>query len=91
MYSDAAVEIIEDLSPLFSIAEEKDRVIFEIPGGHINRTWTKRDTFILLKFDEELQMITAQTLLSIYNHNLELFNHEEILFYQNILPQVEYE
>jgi hypothetical protein len=53
MYSDAAVEIIDDLSPLFAIAGERDRVVFEIPGGHNNRTWTKRDCFILLGCDEE--------------------------------------
>jgi len=53
MYSDAAVEIIDDLSPLFQLAEDKDRVIFEIAGGHINKTWTKRDCFILLNCDEE--------------------------------------
>jgi len=53
MYSDAAVEIIDDLSPLFSLAEDKDRVVFEIAGGHNNRTWTKRDCFVLLNCDEE--------------------------------------
>lgn len=52
MYSDAGVEVIEDLSPLFKIAENRNKVIFQIPGGHLNRTWTKRDTFILLKCDE---------------------------------------
>ena len=53
MYSDAAVEILNDLSPLFSIAEEKDHVVFEIAGGHNNKTWTKRDCFVLLNCDEE--------------------------------------
>lgn len=53
MYSDAAVEIIDDLSPLFHLAEEKDRVIFQIAGGHNNKTWTKRDCFVLLNCDEQ--------------------------------------
>jgi hypothetical protein len=53
MYSDAAVEIIDDLSPLFQLADEKDRVIFQIAGGHNNKIWTKRDCFVLLNCDEQ--------------------------------------
>lgn len=53
MYSDAAVEILDNLSPLFNLANKTDRVIFNNPGGHINKTWTKRDCFVLLDCDEE--------------------------------------
>lgn len=53
MYSDAAVEIIGDLSPLYKLAEENDRVVFQISGGHDNKTWTKRDAFVLTKCDEK--------------------------------------
>jgi hypothetical protein len=79
MYSDAAVEVIDDLSPIFDIANEKDIVVFKIPGGHLNRTWTKRDTFILLKCDEpkywDDSMITATfSLWKKTDKNIEFLN-----------------
>jgi len=63
MYSDAGVEVINDLTPVFDIANEKDKVLFQIAGGHKNKTWTKKDCFVLTNCDEykywEAIMITA--------------------------------
>jgi hypothetical protein len=52
MYCDSGIKIIEDLSPLYALAVENDRVFFKLPGGHLNKTWTKRDCFILTGCDK---------------------------------------
>ncbi|NJO89540.1 MAG: hypothetical protein HC831_11770 [Chloroflexia bacterium] len=52
MYSDAGISVIDDLTPLFEIAYKKERVIFQIPGGHLNRTFTKMDCFNIMGCSE---------------------------------------
>lgn len=63
LYSDAAVEVISDLTDIFNLASEKKRILFQIGGGHLNKTFTKRDTFVLMGLDEKKYwdsvMITA--------------------------------
>lgn len=61
MYTDAAMEVISDLSPLYDIANEKERMLFVLPGGHINKTWTKRDCFVILGCDEPKYHDAVQT------------------------------
>jgi len=59
LYSDAGIQVIEDLTPLFEIAEKKaknNRMVFRIPHVgtiHQNKMWTKRDCFILTKCNEQ--------------------------------------
>ena len=64
MYSDAAVEIISSLNPLFNIANQEDYLIFRLAGHHKNKTWTKRDTFILMNCDEQKYWNANQTTAS---------------------------
>lgn len=52
IYSDAGIEIIADLSPLFQICNRKDILLFA-NGNLKNRHWTKRDSFILMEADSE--------------------------------------
>lgn len=56
MYSDAGISVIDNLTPLFEMAQQSPNggmVLFPVPGGHLNRTWTKRDCYILTDCDEE--------------------------------------
>lgn len=55
LYSDAAVKVISDLTPLFDlITEERGIILFEqADKNHINKIWTKRDCFKLMNCDEE--------------------------------------
>lgn len=57
MYSDAAVTVINDPSPLFELAEKNSIVVFSVGGGILgdrkNKTWTKRDCMILMDADSQ--------------------------------------
>lgn len=56
MYSDAGLKVIDDVSTLFNITKNnfnKGKLLFRVPGGHILKTWTKRDCFVLMGADEE--------------------------------------
>ena len=56
MYSDAGLEVIGNLNPLFEITLDNPnggKMLFKVPGPHINRMWTKRDCFILTECDEK--------------------------------------
>ena len=63
MYSDAAVEVIEDLTPLFDMCPKVNngKLFFRLAGHHKNRTWTKRDTFVLMGLDEPKYWDAYQT------------------------------
>ena len=52
MYSDAAIEIIGDLQPLYDITSKSNRMVFTIPGNHLNKVWTKKDCFVLTGCDK---------------------------------------
>lgn len=56
LYTDGGMSVIDNLNPLFNITLESSkygRMLFQIPGGHINKTFTKRDCFILMGCDEK--------------------------------------
>jgi hypothetical protein len=53
VYSDAAIEIVGDLDPLFPICEQTGGIVLFSNAGHLNRTWTKRDCFVLMGHDTE--------------------------------------
>lgn len=55
LYSDAGINVIDSLEPLFKLAKNlpnNGKVLFRIPGNHLNKVWTKRDCFILMNADE---------------------------------------
>lgn len=52
MYSDAGIKVINDLTPLYELAAIHQRLVFKIPGNHLNKFWTKRDAFVLLNADD---------------------------------------
>jgi len=85
MYTDAGMEVIEDLSPLYNIAKNEGYLIFRIAGHHLNKTWTKRDTFVLMNLDKEYYWNAIQTTAS---YSLWVKNKENINFlkeYQRFL------
>ena len=56
LYTDAGISVIGNLNPLFEITHDSSkygRMLFQLPGGHVNKTWTKRDCFILMGCDEK--------------------------------------
>jgi hypothetical protein len=53
IYSDAGIEIISELTPLVEMCADKGGILLFGVGGHLNRTWTKRDCFVLLNCDEQ--------------------------------------
>ena len=55
MYSDAGLKITDDVSILFEMTHNrnKGKLLFRVPGGHLLKTWTKRDCFVLMDCDEE--------------------------------------
>jgi len=55
LYSDAGMEVIGNLNPLYEIAQKGPnggKILFQIPDGHLIKTWTKRDTYVLMNCDE---------------------------------------
>jgi len=85
LYSDAGVSVINDLTPLFNLAAKKGVVVFKIGGGHQNKTWTKRDCFILTDCDEQKYWDSIQTTGS---YHLWVKNEKNIQFiteYQHLL------
>lgn len=61
MYTDAAMEFISDASVLYNITNDKGRMLFVLPGNHLNRTWTKRDCFVLMNCDATRYYDSVQT------------------------------
>jgi hypothetical protein len=56
LYLDAGIEVLDNINPLIKIAQESSNngpMLFRLPGGHKNKTWTKRDCFILTYCDSE--------------------------------------
>lgn len=52
IYSDAGIEIIEDISPLISLCNEHNIVLFS-NGNLKNKFWVKRDCFVLMEAEKE--------------------------------------
>lgn len=56
MYSDAGLSVIDNLNPLYEMTQktsDNEIMLFQVPGGHLVRTWTKRDAYVLTDCDEE--------------------------------------
>lgn len=53
VYSDSGIEITKDLQPLFNALQKTPGVLTFNNCGHLNKTWTKRDCFILMDCDSE--------------------------------------
>jgi len=59
LYSDAGLKVIDNLNPLFEIAQmnpNDGKVIFKVPwvgAQHIAKMWVKRDCFILTNSNEQ--------------------------------------
>jgi uncharacterized protein YndB with AHSA1/START domain len=59
IYSDAGIEIIDDVSPLLKLCLKKEFLLFDghyddrgAPGPNICGRWTKRDCFVFMECDE---------------------------------------
>jgi len=64
MYADAGMEVINNMSSLFDIANKEDKLVFRLAGKHKNKTWTKKDCFVLMKCNESKYWDTIQTTAS---------------------------
>ena len=54
LYLDSGTEIIKDLLPLFEICKESPKgIVLFSNSGHLNKTWTKRDCFLLTGCDSK--------------------------------------
>ena len=53
LYTDAGLEIIENLDPLFNLLSDKNPKVFFHNDFHINKKWTKKDTFVLMKCEDK--------------------------------------
>jgi len=60
LYSDAGIKVIGNLNQLFEIAQKgpnDGKILFKLPAvgvpHHLAKTWTKRDTFVLMGCDSE--------------------------------------
>jgi len=60
LYSDAGLSVIGNLTPLYEVATKDSnggKILFKLPAvdvpRHIAKTWTKRDTFVLMECDSE--------------------------------------
>lgn len=51
VYCDSGIEIIDDLDPLFEICHKQGGIVLFQTHGHQNKTWTKRDSFVLMGCD----------------------------------------
>ena len=59
LYSDAALKVIDNITPLFDLTRElpnDGKIIFKVPwigAQHIAKIWCKRDCFVLMNCDEQ--------------------------------------
>jgi hypothetical protein len=51
VYSDSGIEIIGHLDPLFEICQKQGGIMLFRTHNHLNKTWTKRDCFVLMGCD----------------------------------------
>ena len=51
VYSDAGLRYVADPSPLIDLTATREVVLFQNTGGQLQRTWTKRDCFVLMQAD----------------------------------------
>lgn len=71
IYSDSGIEIISDLNILFTLCHDNNGIFLINCGHQYNKTWTKRDCFILMDCDKrdywESEQLTAS--FQIYQKN----------------------
>lgn len=88
VYSDAGIDIIGDLSPLFTLCLEKGGILLfgghyddvGAPGPNLCAKWTKRDCFVLMQCDEaryhEAQMLDASFVVLAKTARVQTLVHE---------------
>ena len=54
VYTDAAQRYIADPSPLIDLTASRDVILFHNDKDYLQRHWTKRDCFVLMRADEPL-------------------------------------
>jgi len=52
MYTDAGITPLQNLQSLYDLADIHEKIIFQ-NAGHNNKTWTKRDCFVIMNCDEK--------------------------------------
>lgn len=92
IYSDAGIEIIADLSPLFQICLERAEILLfaghyddaGAPGPNLCGKWTKRDCFVFMDCDEpryyESQLLDASFTVLLKTPRALGFIHEWFLY-----------
>jgi hypothetical protein len=61
-YCDSGAYFIQSIDPLIKLSQEKNQDIICFNVEHIQKDWTKRDTFILMNCDESKFLETKQIL-----------------------------
>ena len=77
MYSDAGLNVIGNLNPLFEVAQneaDNGRVLFRLPhvgATHLNKIWTKQDAFVLTNCNEQKykEAVVVNGAISIWEKN----------------------
>jgi len=90
IYSDAGIEIVKDPLPLIDICCAQNGILLFKVHGRLNRTWTKRDCFVLMNCDSKVYWNAVQIVASfqIYiKNNRSLAFVEEWLHYCKI-PEI---
>src|SRR3990172_10896734 len=89
-YCDSGSYFIDSMKPLFKLLESQDIISFQLEDFHVEKKWTKRDTFVLIGLDEPKYFDTPQRLGGfqlIRNSPFSLkFYREYLAFAQN--PQI---
>ena len=82
IYIDSGNTIISNLQPLFDLCYKEQSVLFFQAHGHLNKTWVKRDAFVLMDCDSDVYYEAQQVCGS---PNLFLANHISINFLEDWL------
>ena len=86
-YADSGVEIIRDLTPLVDLCIQQDGILLFSNDGHLNKTWTKRDCFVLMGCDAEnyhnAEQLSASFQVYIKNQKTIDFVEEWLSYCQN--------
>lgn len=64
IYSDVGIEIITDISPLIDLCHTQRGILLFRNHGNLNRSWTKRDCFVLMGCDTEMYYNCEQIVAS---------------------------
>ncbi|MEW9669679.1 hypothetical protein [Ammoniphilus sp. 3BR4] len=71
IYCDSGIEIINPVDPLIKTCKKQQGIMLFQTHGHLNRTWTKRDCFVLMDCDAPKYWNAEQIMgsFSIYVNN----------------------